>query len=63
VATHALVVLKSVRGKGVLRINPKKAISPFNGEIVIPKRQLVKKDMAVWAKGKNKLRGSVGRMC
>ncbi len=34
-ATHATMVLKRVRRKGVPRINPKKSLSPFYGEIVI----------------------------
>jgi hypothetical protein len=59
------MVSKRVSGKRVLRINPKKALSPFYGEIVIyPKRQLVKKDAATWAKAKNvfwDIRPIVGR--
>jgi hypothetical protein len=48
------MVLNSIRGKGVPRISPKKALSPFYGEIVIyPQRQLVKKNVAIWAKAQD----------
>jgi hypothetical protein len=51
------MVLKSVRGKGVSWINPKIALSPFYGEIAIyPQRQLVKEDVAIWAKAKDVFR-------
>jgi hypothetical protein len=48
------MVLNSIRGKGVPRISPKKVISPFYGEIVIyPQRQLIKKNVAIWAKAQD----------
>jgi hypothetical protein len=51
------MVSKSVRGKPVLRISPKKTLSPYYGEIVIyPQRQLIKKNVAIWAKAKNVFR-------
>src|SRR6267378_5402064 len=48
------MVLKRIRRKGVPRINPKKSLSPFYGEIVIyPQRQLIKKNVAIWAKAQD----------
>ena len=56
VPTHTSMVLKKVRGNRVLRINAKRTLSSFYGEIVIyPQRQLVEKDVAIRAKAKNVL--------
>jgi len=53
-ATHATMVLKRVRRKGVPRINPKKSLPFFYGEIVIyPQGQLVEENVAIWAKTKD----------
>jgi hypothetical protein len=48
------MVSKNFRGKPVLRINPKNAISPFYREIIVyPQRQLIKKNVAIRAKAKD----------
>jgi hypothetical protein len=54
VAAHAPMVSKHVRGKRVLRINPKNVLSSFYREIIIyPQRQLIKKNVAIWAKAQD----------
>jgi hypothetical protein len=56
------MVSKRVSGKQVLRINPKKSLSPFYGEIIVyPHRQLIKKNVAIWAKAKS--RRTAGYCC
>src|SRR5258707_3254317 len=51
------MILKNVRGNRVLGISPKKALSALYREIVIyPQRQVVEKDVAIWAKAKDVFR-------